>query len=226
MKIALLHAFPLDERMWKRQLGALNGHEPVAPHLYSLGETMDEWARRVAEHVEGPMVAVGASMGGYCAQRLLAHADVRGLVLAGSRADADPPERRQARDDTIRLIREEGIDRLWEAQRPRLFSEDADEAVVERARALTLEQDPEELVTGVAAMRDRPDSTALVRETEAPVLIAVGEHDPFFPAEEAVALAASARNGRAHVFRGRGHLASLERPDEFNRVLVDFLSGL
>jgi pimeloyl-ACP methyl ester carboxylesterase len=226
VKIALLHAFPLDERMWERQLGALNGYEPIAPHLYSLGETMDDWARRVAEQVGGPVVAVGASMGGYCAQRLLAHADVRGLVLAGSRTDADPPERRQARDETIRLIREEGVERLWEAQRPRLFSEDADEAVVERARALTLQQDSEELVTGVAAMRDRPDSTALVRETEAPVLIAVGEHDPFFPAEEAVALAASARNGRAHVFQGRGHLASLERPDEFDRLLVDFLNDL
>jgi pimeloyl-ACP methyl ester carboxylesterase len=223
VKIALLHAFPLDERMWKRQLGALSGQEPIPPHLYSLGETMDDWARRVAAQVDGPVVAVGASMGGYCAQRLLAHADVQALVLVGSRADADPPERRQAREDTIRLIREEGVERLWEAQRPRLFSEDTDEAVVERARALTLEQDPEELATGVAAMRDRPDSTALVRETEAPVLIAVGEHDPFFPAEEARALAASARNGRAHVFEGRGHLASLERPDEFNRVLLDFL---
>jgi pimeloyl-ACP methyl ester carboxylesterase len=226
VKIALLHAFPLDERMWERQLGALNGHEPLAPHLYSLGETMDDWARRVATQVDGPVVAVGASMGGYCAQRLLAHADVRALVLVGSRADADPPERRQTRDDTIRLIREEGVERLWEAQRPRLFSEDTDEAVVERARALTLEQDPEELATGVAAMRDRPDSTTLVRETEAPVLIAVGEHDPFFPAEEAVALAASARNGRAHVFEGRSHLASLERPDDFNGVLADFLSGI
>lgn len=226
MKIVLLHAFPLDERMWERQLGALNGHEPIAPHLYSLGGTMDDWARRVAQQVDGPVVAIGASMGGYCAQRLLAHADVRALVLVGARADADAPERRQAREDTIRLIRDEGVERLWEAQRPRLFSEDADEAVVERARALTLEQDPEELVTGVAAMRDRPDSTALVRETEAPVLVAVGEHDPFFPADEAQALAASARNGRAHVFEGRGHLASLERPDDFNRVLADFLSGI
>jgi pimeloyl-ACP methyl ester carboxylesterase len=226
MKIALLHAFPLDERMWERQLAALNGHEPIAPHLYSLGETMDDWARRVAEQVEGPVIAVGASMGGYCAQRLLAHADVRGLVLAGSRADADPPERRQAREDTIRLIREEGVERLWEAQRPRLLAEDTDAAVVDRARTLTLEQDPEELVTGVAAMRDRPDSTALVRETEAPVLVAVGEHDPFFPADEARALADSARNGRAHVFEGRGHLASLERPDEFSRVLADFLHEL
>ena len=226
MKVALLHAFPLDERMWEPQHEALDGHELIAPHLYSLGETMDDWARRVAEEVEWPVVAVGASMGGYCAQRLLAHADVRALVLAGSRADADTPERRQARDETIRLIREEGVERLWETQRPRLFSEDANENAVERARALTLEQDPEELATGVAAMRDRPDSTALVREAEAPVLVAVGEHDPFFSADEAQALAASARRGRAHVFAGCGHLLSLERPDEFNRVLRELLEGV
>jgi pimeloyl-ACP methyl ester carboxylesterase len=226
MKIALLHAFPLDERMWEAQRAALDGHEPVAPHLYSLGTSMDEWAGRVAEQADGPIVAVGASMGGYCAQRLLAHADVRALVLAGARADADTPERRQARDETIRLIREEGVERLWETQRPRLFPEDADPEAVERARTLTLDQDPEELATGVAAMRDRPDSTVLVRETEAPVLVAVGELDPFFPVEEAEALATSARHGRAHVFPGCGHLASLERPDEFNRMLVGFLDEL
>jgi pimeloyl-ACP methyl ester carboxylesterase len=226
VKVALLHAFPLDERMWEGQRSVLDGHEPIAPHLYSLGETMDDWARRVAELAGGPVVAVGASMGGYCAQRLLAHGDVRALVLVGARAEADPPERRQAREETIRLIREEGVERLWEAQRPRLFAEEAAEDVVERARALTLAQDPEELVAGVAAMRDRSDSTALVRETEAPVLVAVGEHDPFFAAEEARELAASARNGRAHVFDGCGHLASLERPDDFNRVLADFLDDL
>jgi pimeloyl-ACP methyl ester carboxylesterase len=226
MKIVLLHAFPLDERMWEAQRAALDGHEPVAPHLYSLGTSMDEWAGRVAEQADGPIVAVGASMGGYCAQRLLAHADVRALVLAGARADADTPERRQARDETIRLIREEGVERLWETQRPRLFPEDADPEAVERARTLTLDQDPEELATGVAAMRDRPDSTVLVRETEAPVLVAVGELDPFFPVEEAEALATSARHGRAHVFPGCGHLASLERPDEFNRMLVGFLDEL
>jgi len=226
MKVALLHGFPLDERMWEPQREALHDHDVIAPHLYSLGKSMDEWARRAAEQVEGPVVAVGASMGGYCAQRLLAQADVRALVLVGSRADADPPERRRARDETIRLIREEGVERLWETQRPRLFPEDADDRAIERARELTLEQDPEELATGVAAMRDRPDSTALVREVEAPVLVAVGEHDPFFSAEEAQALAASAQQGRAHLFAGCGHLASLQRPDEFNRVLKEFLGNV
>ena len=227
MNVALLHAFPFDERMWEPQHDALSGHDVIAPRLYLLGRSMDEWARRVAERLNGePVVAVGASMGGYCALRLLAHADVRGLVLAGSRVDADPPERRQAREETIRIALEEGVEALWEAQRPRLFPEDAEPEVVQRARALALEQDPEELATGVAAMRDRPDSTELVQETEAPVLVGRGEHDSFLSAEEAEAAAGSARSGRAHTFPRCGHLPSMERPDDFNRLLLDFLRGV
>jgi pimeloyl-ACP methyl ester carboxylesterase len=226
VKLVLLHAFPLDERMWEPQREVLGEHESIAPHLYRLGSSMDEWARAVAAQAGGPVVAVGASMGGYCAQRLLAHGDVRGLVLLGARADADPPERRQVREETIRIAREDGVEALWEAQRPRLFPEDADEGMVERARVLALEQDPEELATGVAAMRDRPDSTELVRETDARVLVARGEHDSFLGADDAETLAASVRNGRAHTFPGCGHLPSLERPEEFNRVLLDFLRGV
>ena len=226
MRVALLHAFPLDERMWEAQREALTGYDVIAPHLYRLGPSMDDWARAIAEQADGPLVAIGASMGGYCAQRLLAHGDVGALVLLGARADADPPERLAAREETIRLIREEGVEQLWETQRPRLFPEDADEGVLERARGLTVEQDPEELASGVAAMRDRPDSTELVREADAPVLVAVGEQDAFFSPEEARVLAASARNVRAHVFSGCGHLPNLERPDEVNRVLGEFLREL
>jgi pimeloyl-ACP methyl ester carboxylesterase len=229
VKIVLLHAFPFDERMWERQLPALAEHEVVTPHLYALGASMDDWARAVSSNtlLQGEEAAVvGASMGGYCAQRLLAHASLRAVVLVGARADADSPERRQARDETIRLLREEGVGALWEKQRPALFPEDADEGVIARARELVLEQDPGELAIGVAAMRDRPDSTALVRETEAKVLVARGEHDPFLGADEAEALAASARSGGFHTFAGCGHLPSLERPDDFNQVLTQFLAGV
>jgi pimeloyl-ACP methyl ester carboxylesterase len=141
MKLVLLHAFPLDERMWEPQRGALEGQEVLAPRLYGLGRSIDEWARRVAEQAFAPSntvlqgggaVVVGASMGGYCALRLLAQADVCALVLVGARADADSPERREAREETIRIVRDEGVAWLWEAQRPRLFAPDADEDAVER----------------------------------------------------------------------------------------------
>lgn len=219
MKTVFLHAFPLDERMW-------DGYDGVAPRLYGRGESIDAWAQELAGENDDPLAVIGASMGGYCAQRLLAHANVQALVLVGSRADADPPERLEARNQTIALLREEGVEALWEKQRPVLFPEDADENVVARAREIALGQDAEELAAAVAAMRDRPDSTGLVRETEAPVLVARGEHDPFLSAEEAASLAASARNGTSHVFEGCGHLPSLERPDEFKRVVAEFLAGV
>jgi pimeloyl-ACP methyl ester carboxylesterase len=221
VRTLFLHAFPLDERMW-------DGFEGEAPRLYGRGASMDTWAREIARDnlSQGePVAVVGASMGGYCAQRLLAHADVRALVLVGSRAEADAPERLRARDETIGLLREQGVQALWEKQRPVLFPEDADEDVVAGAREIALDQSADELADAVAAMRDRPDSTALVRETEAKVLVARGEHDPFLNAEEAEALAAAARKGRAHTFEGCGHLPSLERPDEFRRVVGEFLDA-
>ena len=219
MTVLLLHAFPLDERMWE-------GYEGVAPRLYGRGGSIEGWAQQLAAEHDGPFAVVGASMGGYCAQRLLAHADVRAVMLVGARADPDAPERLRAREETIALLREEDVEALWERQRGALFPDDADESVVARAREIALEQSAEELATAVAAMRDRPDSTGLVRDTEAKVLVARGEHDPFLSADEAEELAASARNGRSYTFSGSGHLPSFERPDEFRLVLEEFLSDV
>jgi pimeloyl-ACP methyl ester carboxylesterase len=219
VKRLLLHAFPLDERMW-------DGYEGVAPRLYGRGASIDGWGQQLSAEHEGPLAVVGASMGGYCALRLLAHADVRAIVLVGSRAEGDNPERLKGRDETIRVLREEGVEALWERQRPVLFPEGADENVVEKAREIALAQSAEELAAAVAAMRDRPDSTELVRETEAPVLVARGEHDPFLSGDEARSLAASARRGGFYTFEGSGHLPSLERPEEFKRVVEEFLTGV
>ncbi len=218
MKVLYLHAFPLDERMWEPERG---------PHLYSLGSSMEEWAQGILETQAEPFVAVGASMGGYCALALAAASDrVRALALLGSRADPDTPERRQARDATIAKIRDQGVEALWEELRERLFGEDAPPEAVESARAITLEQDPEELVRGVEAMRDRRDATGVVSSFQGPVLVGVGDGDAFFSVDEARALADSAPRGRLHVFEGCGHLPSLERPGEFERVLGEFLAEL
>ena len=42
MKLLLLHAFPLDERMWEPQLEALRDYDVVTPRLYGRGRTIDE----------------------------------------------------------------------------------------------------------------------------------------------------------------------------------------
>jgi pimeloyl-ACP methyl ester carboxylesterase len=134
--VLLLHAFPLDERMWELQRPALEGHDVIAPRLYGRGRTMNAWAESIAAETEGDLTVVGASMGGYCALALarLAPERVRGLLLLGARPDADSDERRAGRADTIELIRADGPDGLWRMMRPKLFQDDgaADEALLYR----------------------------------------------------------------------------------------------
>jgi pimeloyl-ACP methyl ester carboxylesterase len=212
-----LHALPLDERMWSHG---------EALRLYGRGRTMEQWADSVLDEVDGELVLVGASMGGYCALAAarIAPERVRGIALVGSRAEADTPERREGRARTIETIRRGGAAALWEDMRPKLFPDEADRAVVERARSITLEQRPDELVAAVEAIRDRADSTDVWASLDAPTLIAVGDRDPFVSVEDARSHAEAARDGRAHVFAGCGHLPGLERPDDFERVLEDFLA--
>ncbi len=208
MTVVFLHAFPLDERMW----GA--GRE--APRLYGLGRSMDEWAGAVLDLYPGRLVLVGASMGGYAALAAARRAPERvaGLVLAGSRPEADTPERRAKRAETIALARERGAEGVWEAMRTTLFHAGSDPEVVERARALALERTEEELVAAVEAIRDRADSTDVYRALGDRALTVVGDRDPFVPVEDARAF-----DPGAVVLPECGHLPSLERPAELGQIL-------
>jgi pimeloyl-ACP methyl ester carboxylesterase len=143
-------------------------------------------------------------------------------VLVGSRADADDAERLERRAVTIELIRAGGPAALWDDMREKLFSRDADPAVVDRARALALERDADGLVRAVEAIRDRIDTTDVVASLDAPFLIAVGDEDPYVPRAVAEDLAARARDGRIAVYSG-GHLPNLEHPEAFNRALTALL---
>jgi pimeloyl-ACP methyl ester carboxylesterase len=224
MTVLLLHALPLDERMWEPQRAALDGPEVLAPRLYGRGNRIEDWATGILAASSGELVVVGASMGGYCALEIARQAPERvlALLLAGARSGADSPERREGRAATIELIRRQGAEGLWEDMRPKLFPPGDTDAVA-FARSLALEQRPEELVAAVEAIRDRRDSSDVVASFERPVVLAVGESDPFFSPAEAEEAVAAAPSVEVKVF-ATGHLPSLERPDDFNALLRELLA--
>jgi pimeloyl-ACP methyl ester carboxylesterase len=212
LNILLLHALPLDERMWEPQLAALAEHDVTTPRLYGRGRTMAAWAESIANETEGEQVVVGASMGGYAALALARRAPERicALLLVGARPDADSDERRAGRADTIELIRREGPDGLWRMMVPKLFADTslADERLLFR--------EPDGLIAAVEAIRDRPDSTQLARDFTGPLQFVVGEHEAFVTAGELAEF-------DIREVPDAGHLVNLERPDEFNRILREFL---
>jgi pimeloyl-ACP methyl ester carboxylesterase len=227
MKIAYLHALPFDGRMWAPQLEAFAGHETHAPTLYGLGSSFDEWALGVLQTVPGRFVAVGASMGGYtaCAIARLAPERLEGLVLVGSRADADPPERAPLREEWIRIVREQGGEGLWNVQAKDFFAPGMADDSFEHAHRMAVEQDPEDLVRAITAIRDRPDSTEAVTGG-LPLLVVAGDADPLIPPDVGQLLAERSPNGRAEILEGCGHIPNLERPGEFNRMLATFVEAL
>jgi pimeloyl-ACP methyl ester carboxylesterase len=225
MKVVLLHAFPLDERMWEPQRELLADADVFAPRLYGYGNSMDAWADGILRDAgEGNLVLVGASMGGYAALAIARRAPerARGLLLEGARTDADTDERRRGRADTIQQVQAEGAAGLWRAMAPKLLTENARPETVAAAEEMALAQDPIELIHAVEAIRDRDDLTGVAQAMEGPVLAVVGSKDPFVSAAELREVI-----GGDHVVEipDVGHLASLERPEAFNPALRDFLDS-
>jgi pimeloyl-ACP methyl ester carboxylesterase len=207
VKVLLLHGFPLDERQWEPQHDALTGFKVVAPNLYDLGgRSVEGWAEALLERVDGDLVPVGASMGGYVALALARRAPDRvlGLVLVGSRAAPDSADRRAFREETIRAIRERGV----EGWNPEVAGE----------------RTAEELVRATEALRDRPDATDVVASFAGPLLLVVGADDEVLSVLDARAVAESAPDGRLEVVPDAGHFVNNDQPEGFNALLSDFLA--
>ena len=230
--LLLLHAFPLDARMWDDLVPALEraGFETLAPTLPGRDPANDlgTWAERVVELLPGDFIPIGCSMGGYLTFELWRRAGkrIRAAVFIDTRAGADTPEAREGREQNIRLLEQEGFEPFWEAQRPRLFGPSAAPEVVERARSIATEQPVENLVATLQALADRPDSGDTAARMDVPALVIVGEEDSLTPVSEAEELAALLPVAKLVRVPEAGHLAPLEAPDRIKEELLVFLAGL
>ena len=72
--------------------------------------------------------------------------------------------------------------------------------------------------------RGSRDLMARLAETSLPVLLIWGEADRLLPVTRARAAARSLPGARLEVIAGAGHTPQAERPDQFNRILEDFLA--
>jgi 3-oxoadipate enol-lactonase len=241
--LVLLHAFPLNRKMWAPQLGALAGMgRCIAPDARGFGESdaappydMDRYADDVAALLDAlavrePVVLAGLSMGGYVAFAFWRrHRErVRALVLADTRAGADTEEGRSRRRQTIALARERGSAALADAQLPGMVGKSTRERhpdVVEQVRAMIAAAPVEGIVGASEAMMARPDSTPTLATITVPTLVVVGEEDALTPPKEARAMHHTIAGSRLEIIPGAGHVSSAERPAAFNQVVGEFLHG-
>jgi pimeloyl-ACP methyl ester carboxylesterase len=226
--LVLLHAFPFDRRLWQGL--QIAGRTLILPDLRGFGEsplrpfTIADLADDVASLLDAlglPGAAIGGmSMGGYVALAFARRhrGRTQGLLLCDTKAAPDTPEAREARDEAIELVRTQGVAAYVDKMLPKLLSPSAPELTRNRARALG-NQRPEAVITGLQALRDRPDRRPELPEIAAPTVIVVGSEDAVTPPSEARAMAAAIPGARLVELPGAGHIANLESPEAFAAAL-------
>jgi 3-oxoadipate enol-lactonase len=240
--LVLIHAFPLNARMWEPQLIlAEHGWRVLAPQLRGFdGRTgdppaasVDDYAGDVIDlldtlHVKDAIVG-GLSLGGYIAFALLrlAPSYVRGLVLADTRPQADTPEGIEGRKRMLKVVADGGTAAVVDEMLPRLVGASTlakNPEVADRVRDLALANPPDAVSGALRALMTRPDSTPLLRSIHCPTLILVGDEDTITPPDLAKQMHAAVAGSELVTIQGAGHLSSMEQPAAFNAALAAFLT--
>lgn len=232
--LLLVHAFPLDARMWERQRF---GATTVAPDLPGFGMTPSAGPTMTmalaADHCLhaadaaglGRFVVCGLSMGGYVTFELWRRAKDRiaGLVLANTRAGADTPEAATGRRDLAARLRSEG--NVLAQNPPPLLAEDAPEELQQRVKGWVADQSAEAIAAAALGMAERPDSTGDLAGIDVPTLVITSEGDRLIPADLTTPMADQIPGARLDVLPGVGHLSNVEAPDRFTALLREHVTS-
>jgi pimeloyl-ACP methyl ester carboxylesterase len=240
--LVLLHAGIADRRMWDGQFGALAEHYRVLRYdrrgFGGTGITMDAYshdgdlAALLSELDIGRATLVGCSQGAKIALdfALTRPGLVASLVLvspavSGYRYRAEPPpqtEELEKADDAGDVERVNELElQIW-VDGPHRGPGEVDAAVRELVEDMNLKA----LVLSAATSGEQPPYVGAAErlgEIRVPVLVVAGDLDTPRTLEAAGFLAAGIEGARLEVVKGAAHLPNMERPEEFNRLVLGFL---
>ncbi|HEY3084462.1 MAG TPA: alpha/beta fold hydrolase [Candidatus Dormibacteraeota bacterium] len=242
LPVIFLHAGVADSRMWEPQVAAFTKHfDVIRPDMRGFGRSElppGRWSAvgdvlGLIDHLRlKPVHLIGCSMGGGVAVDFaIEHGErLSKLVLVGPGvsgvqfgakypdlfAEADAAEKSGDQQAII-----EADARLWldgPRRRPGY--------VKDPIRKLFFEMDSNFESDWESAPIDHIDPPAAERlhEITAPTLVVVGDEDapPIFDAVEM--LMEKVPHARKAVIHDAAHLPNLEHPDEFNRIVLEFLT--
>lgn len=242
--IVLVHAFPLSRALWAPTIRSLSSHyTTIALDLRGFGESgvsektssledyADDLAALLRERKQSKVVLVGCSMGGYISFAFWKKYSsmVRALVLVDTKPMADSAEVQRTRLENAAKVEQGEGAAFLEGMLGRLLGATSlreRPGVVSSVRRMMSEASPKGIATALRAMAARPDATGFLGDITVPTLVIAGAEDTITPAKEGALWAAKIPNASFEEIASAGHLPSIENPEAFQRVLLQFLHKL
>jgi pimeloyl-ACP methyl ester carboxylesterase len=245
--VVLLHSGYVDHRLFADQIPALTeaGYRVIAPDVRGHGWSANagepfRWADDLAallQHLDaGPAVLVGVSMGGAIAgDTAIEHPQlVRGVVLCG----ASVSDFQYTYEPTRKVVAAsaEALDAgdvegwlkvfLGSVAGPFRTADELDPVIEDRLREMALHTIAKHTPGETNWHVPMADTWPRVPKIDVPVLTVNGALDSPDLIADAERFARTVPNGRSVLVEGVSHFPNLERPEEFNGLLLGFLRDL
>ncbi len=241
--VVLIHGFTGNLRNWALVIPALTqryrtvspdlrGHgqsgKPTRPEDYSL-ELMAEDVYGLLRHLDiDRCYLVGHSMGGMVAQSLVLTypGPVQALALVDTAATVPEGMRTAERARLVQIAQEEGMEAVFEAQldmNPMAQQLQEHPELLQLWRRQFLMTSREAYIYCAQAIANRRPLLEELPSLSVPTLIVCGENDEPFVAPSRQMHERIAGSQLAYI-PGCGHTPQVEKPDQFNRILLEFLA--
>ncbi len=242
--LLLVHGFPLDHTMWRRQIEHFGGSRRViAPDLRGFGGsgvtegtvTMQRFADDLAAILDSLRIEAvdfcGLSMGGYIAWQFVQRhrAKVRSLILCDTKASADTAEGRETRIGLAEKVVQRGPGFIAQTMPDKLFSQhtrDRQPEIVAEIQDVIRRTDPQGVAAASRGMAERPDVTPLLPSIDMPTLVIVGDEDAITTRDEMFQMSQAIPSAEFVSVAEAGHMAPLEQPAAVNAAIEAFLSRI
>jgi 3-oxoadipate enol-lactonase len=231
--IVFLHGVGSDKSVWAPQLEHFGAQrraiavdypgygesDPAAP-----GTTRDDFAAAVLAAMDSLGVeqahVCGLSLGGVMAIAVHHAAPDRCTSLALADTFAVHPNGLAIYERSVAAS--EQMSELAAARTPAILAPGASEALHQEVRETMARIDPEAFRIGAEAvwLANQRDRAMAIR---VPTLVLVGEEDTVTPPELSRELADMIPGAELHTLAGAGHLANVERPNDFNDAVQAFI---
>ncbi len=241
--ILLVHGTPFNRSMWQdQQRGLSTSYRIITPDLRGYGEStvipgktyLDDFARDLAQFLDAlevdQVVLGGLSMGGQIVLEFYRQFPqrVKALILADTFAQLDGEQKKQERYQTADRLVREGMQPYADEVLSKMvckFTLDNRKPAAEHVITMMRTAHPEGAAAALRGRAERIDYTSTLAEIKVPTLIVVGREDVFTPIADAEYMHQRIANSQLVIFDQAGHMPNMECPDEFNRVVLDFLKS-
>jgi len=238
--LVFLHGFAESKQLWtdfkkplqqKFRTIALDlpgfGNNTAEVADYSMEFMAESVKKQLDELKVKKCILIGHSMGGYASMAFAEKYSsmLSGLCLFHSSALPDTDEKKDNRNKTIEFVEKHGVEKFMQSFVEPLFFADNREKLrskidlMKKIGTLT----PKESITGgLAAMRDRPDRTKVLKKADYPVLFIFGKEDGAVPMDKALEQCHLPNNSMIYFLGQTGHMGMFERTYETRKAIEKF----